>query len=119
MCPVRSVRRSADPPIDVIDVNAFTFRELGGCERIKAQDVDVLLERTDSLPEEKKAELKGKCHVRGCGKSVLALRDFNQRYHICGDHIKVRTPSQAFQPPAVSCGMFQPVWGSLPAPSQA
>eukprot|EP00892_Ulva_mutabilis_P009366 jgi/Ulvmu1/6801/UM031_0002.1 len=57
-------------------------------ERIKAQDVDVQLERTDSLSDEQKAELKGKCHVRGCGKSVLALRDFNQRYHICGEHIK-------------------------------
>lgn len=55
------------------------------------------------MPEEKRAELKGKCHVRGCGKSVLDLRDFNQRYHICGDHIKV----------CVLCAV-----GRLPAPAR-
>lgn len=65
-------------------------REVNPSERVRAQDVDVVLERTDTIPEDKRAELKGKCHVRGCGKSVMDLRDFNQRYHICGDHIKVR-----------------------------
>ncbi|KAG2483085.1 hypothetical protein HYH03_018025 [Edaphochlamys debaryana] len=54
---------------------------------------------------------KGQCHVQGCNRSLLGLRDYYQRYKICEHHLKVSSVLKDGVPHRFcqQCGRFHPL----------